>query len=201
MTTYLKPLQVREKLLSLNLKIFTPNIFSQIFNCNKTVTKHFLETQVKLGLLIRLKRGLYTLKTDQPSEQEIANSLYQPSYISFEYALAFYGLLPEMPYTITSATTKATRNFNIESSSFLYRKIKTNSYTGYSLIKQNNHSFLIAEPEKAYLDYQYFVFLKKLPLNERLNSRSLTKLNWQKTNQYLQIFKNDKFSQFIKSLQ
>lgn len=197
MTTYLKPLQVREKLISLNLKTFTPNLFSNIFNANKTVTKHFLETHIKLGLLIRLKRGLYALKTDQPSEQEIANSLYQPSYISFEYALAFYGLLPEMPYTITCATTKATRNFNVDSSSFLYRKIKINAFTGYSLIKQNNHSFLIADQDKAYLDYLYFVFLKKLPPNDRLFIRSREKIDLSKIKIYLPLYKNQLFTKFI----
>ena len=101
MSTYLKPIQVREKLISNQIKIFTPEIFSKLFDSSLISTKHFLETQTKLGLLIRLKRGLYALKTDLPSEEEIANSIYQPSYISFEYALAFHGLLQEMPYIIT----------------------------------------------------------------------------------------------------
>ena len=64
------------------------------------------------------------LKTDPAEEAEIANRLYQPSYLSFEYALAFYNLLPEMPYGVTSATTKPTRNFIINGLGFNYLTIK-----------------------------------------------------------------------------
>jgi len=199
MSTYLKPLLIREKLISQGIRIFTPSLFSQITGANKISTKHFLETQVKSGLLIRLKRGLYTLKTDPPSEQEIANSIYQPSYISFEYALAFYGLLPEMPYSLTSATTKTTRNFTINSTTFSYRSIKTNIFTGYSLIKEGNHSFLIADQEKAFLDYYYFVYLGKASTNDRLISRAKLKLNQIKIKTYLSLFNNPPFTKFINS--
>lgn len=200
MSTFLKPLQVREKLLSQGINIFTTQLFSQLFNTSKFSTKHFLETQVKAGLLTRLKKGLYTLKTDLPPEEEIANKLYQPSYISFEYALAYYGLLPEMPYIVTSATTKPTRNFTINSSTFSYRSIKKNIFTGYSLIKQNNRSFLIADPEKACLDYLYFVFLGKSPLNDRLMVRIKSKINQTILKQYLLVFNNPMFTKFINSI-
>lgn len=200
MSTLLKPLQVREKLLSLKINIFTTQLFSQVFNTSKSSTKHFFETQSKAGLLIRLKKGLYALKTDLPSEEEIANRLYQPSYISFEYALAYYGLLPEMPYTITSATTKPTRNFMIDSSTFSYRSVKNSIFTGYSLIKQNNHSFLIADPEKACLDYLYFVFLGKSPLNDRLIIRIKSKINQALFKQYILAFNNPMFTKFIDSI-
>lgn len=200
MYTLLKPLQVRKKLISKEIHIFTPQIFSQLFDTNKTATKHFLETHVKSDLLIRLKRGLYALRTDPPTEEEIANQLYKPSYISFEYALSFYGLLPEMPYAITSATTKPTRNFTISSQIFSYRTIKKEVYTGYSLLKQNNRSFFIADQEKAYLDYLYFVFLGKNPTNERLISLAKGKINKNKLQLYLSSFKNQKFTKFIKAL-
>jgi len=200
MSTLLKPLQVRKKLISKKIHIFTPQLFSQLFKTNKSSTKHFLESQVKTELFIRLKRGLYALKTDMPSEEEIANQLYQPSYISFEYALAYYGLLPEMPYTITSATSKATRNFTINSQTFSYRSIKKTIFTGYSLIKQNNRSFLMADPQKAYLDYLYFVFLGKSPLNNRLVDRAVVKINRTIFKHYLSIFKNHKFTDFVNSL-
>jgi len=200
MYTLLKPLQIRKKLISKEIHIFTPQTFSQLFETNKTTTKHFLETQVKSDLLIRLKRGLYALKTDPPIEEEIANQLYKPSYISFEYALSFYGLLPEMPYAITSATTKATRSFTVNSQVFSYRTIKREVYTGYSLLKQNNRSYFIADQEKAYLDYLYFVFLGKNPANDRLIDLAKSKINKKKLLSYLSLFKNSKFTNFVKTL-
>ncbi|PIP53055.1 hypothetical protein COX08_03075 [Candidatus Beckwithbacteria bacterium CG23_combo_of_CG06-09_8_20_14_all_34_8] len=201
MYTLLKPIQVREQLISKNIRFFTPKLFSKIFNSSQLSTKHFIETQTKSGLLLtRLKKGLYTLKTDPPSEEEIANTLYQPSYISFEYALAYYGLLPEMPYTITSATTKPTRNFTLNSLSFLYRSIKNNIYFGYSLIKQNDKSFSIADPEKAFLDYFYFVFLGKSTTNDRLITSAKSKINPITVKNYLKLFHNSSFTKFIKSI-
>lgn len=188
MYTLLKPLQVRETLLEKKVRTFTTRDFENIFRTSPTKAKYFLETQTDEGLLTRLKRGTYALKTDLPSAEEIANSLYKPSYISFDYALAYWGLIPEMPYAITSATTKPTRDFITNNRAFSYFTIKPEAYTGYSLITTNRRNsikgknlhlnemrsnielgaFLMAEPEKAIVDYLYFVSLGKKMLNDRL---------------------------------
>jgi len=186
MYTLLKPIKVREELLKRGVRIFTPQIFAQIFGLNPSVTKHFLETQTQSDFLMRLKKGLYTIKSDQQSEEEIANRLYQPSYISFEYALAYHNILPEMPYIVTSATTKPTRLFTISSSSFAYYSIKPELYTGYSLVKTDTKSFLIADPEKALTDYLYFVSLGKRLPNERLILKTMNK---EKLVMYAELYK------------
>jgi len=175
MYTLPKPLLVREELLQRKLRIFTPLEFGRVFHTSSYTTKYFLEQQVHEGLLTRLKRGVYALKTDLPSEEEIANKLYMPSYISFEYALAYYNLIPEMPYTITSATTKPTRLFTLQEKAFSYRSIKEEAYTGYSLQKVGERQFLIAEPEKALVDYLYFMVLGKVGRNDRLIVSTLKK--------------------------
>ena len=175
MHTLLKPLQVREELLKRNIRIFSPYEFERLFLTQAYTTKYFLETQTAQGLLVRLKKGVYALKTDFPSEEEIANALYKPSYISFEYALAYYDMLPEMPYKVTSATTKPTRLFTTAHMSFGYYKIKEEAYTGYSLIKTDTKSFLIADPEKALADYMYFETLGKRPHNDRIILKNINK--------------------------
>ena len=169
MYTLLKPIKIREEFLKRKIRIFTAWDFRRIFKTPSNSTKYFLEKQVKEGFLIRLKRGLYGLKTDQPAEEEIANVLYRPSYLSFEYALAYYNLIPEMVYTITSATTKPTRLFTIESIAFSYRTIKKEAFTGYSLRSYENKTFLIADKEKALVDHLYFVSLRKSRHNDRLS--------------------------------
>lgn len=173
MSTLLKPLQARTKLLEKKLRIFTPNEFSILFNFPSSKTKYFLEKQTSDGLFLRLKKGLYTLATDMPSEGEIANVIYRPSYLSFEYALAFWNLIPEMPYQITSATTKPTRIFSLPNSIFIYYTIKKQAYTGYSLFSETGTPFLIAEKEKAFVDYLYFESLGKKTHNDRLNIKDL----------------------------
>lgn len=179
--TLMKPLLVREKLLTNRLKIFTAQEFERFLRTSKVQTKYFLEKQCRGGLLVRLKRGLYGLGTDRTGEEIVANRLYQPSYISFEYALAYYQIIPEMPYEITSATTKPTRVFKADGKTYQYLTIRSGVYTGYVVEKRDEERFLIAEPEKALADYFYFVALGKKTVPERLD---IGKINKEKLAKY-----------------
>lgn len=200
MSTLLKPLSVREELLKRKIRVFTPPVFSRTFPSSPESVKYFLEKQVQEKLFFRLKKGIYALKTDPPIEEEIANVLYRPSYISFEYALAYYGILPEMPHIVTSATTKSTRLFVIESASFSYRTIKIPAYTGYILIKKESRSFLIAEPEKALADYLYFVSLRQETLNDRLIAQAKHQVNKTKLQTYINLFNNQQLKKLAREI-
>ncbi|OGM77194.1 hypothetical protein A2188_01495 [Candidatus Woesebacteria bacterium RIFOXYA1_FULL_43_9] len=200
MSTFLKPIVVSGELLKQNIRIFTPQMFSFAYNSSRVSTKYFLETQTKNNLFGRLKKGLYFLKANPPSEEEIANALYRPSYLSFEYALAYHGVLPEMVYTITSATTKSTRLFEVENSNYSYRTIKKEAFTGYTLIKKSNRSFLMADLEKALVDYAYFVVLKKTPVNDRLFDLIKGKTNIDKINKYSKLYKNRLLENLLKTI-
>lgn len=197
MSTLLKPLSVREELLKRNLRIFTSQEFARLFQMPPYRAKYFLEEQTRSGLFLRLKKGVYALKTDFPGEEEIANALYKPSYISFEYALAYYGILPEMPYQVTSATTKPTRLFTIDQMLFAYYTIKEEAYTGYSLTKTETKSFLIAEQEKALADYLYFETLGKRPHNDRL---VLGKIDWGRLFDYGKLYNRESLNKAMKDI-
>ncbi|MDO8570839.1 MAG: hypothetical protein Q7R97_04620 [Candidatus Daviesbacteria bacterium] len=193
----MKPIAVREKLLERGLKVFTPLEFRRVFPGNKDQIQYFLEIQTKLGLFIRLKKGLYALKTDLLSDEEIANVLYKPSYLSFEYALAKYGIIPESPYHLTSATTNPTRIFDVESLMYSYYTIKQESYTGYYLDTTGNRKILIAEPEKALADYLYFVSIGQRFWNDRFD---VSKLDKNKLVEYAKLFERDKIIELINKL-
>jgi predicted transcriptional regulator of viral defense system len=197
MYTLLKPLSVREVLLQRGVGIFTPQDFQRIFSANRLRTKYFLEEQTRSGLFLRLKNGLYALKTDPPPEEEIANRLYRPSYISFEYALAAYNILPEMPYAVTSATTKPTRSFAVGERTFSYLTIQRAAYAGYAPAQRSGRTVLIADPEKALVDYLYFVSLGRKPGNDRLNTASLDR---QKALGYASLYHRTSLEQRIKEL-
>jgi predicted transcriptional regulator of viral defense system len=197
MYTLLKPLSVREELLRRSVGIFTPQDFQRIFDANRLRTKYFLEEQVHSGLFLRLKNGLYALKTDPPPEEEIANRLYRPSYLSFEYALAAYNILPEMPYAVTSATTKPTRSFAVGEHTFSYLTIQRAAYTGYAPVQRSRRTVLIADPEKALVDYLYFVSLGRKPGNDRLNAASLDR---QKALSYASLYHRTSLEQRIKEM-
>lgn len=154
-------------------------------------------------MLTRLKKGFYILKTDPPSEEEIANALYKPSYLSFEYALAYYNIIPEMVYQVTSATTKPTRLFTTGHLVFSYYTIKQDIYTGYILAQRGEKRFYIAEPEKALVDYLYMISLGQRvvsgsrSLNDRLELRSL---NHGKISSYASLYNWSKLDKLVKEV-
>ena len=57
----------------------------------------------KNGELIQLTKGIYETDKSTPGYC-LASVIYGPSYLSFDYALSVYGLIPEAVYTFTSAT-------------------------------------------------------------------------------------------------
>lgn len=107
---------------------------------------------VKSGVLEKIERGKYVLKNDSENEFALAHFIYEPSYISFESALSFYGILPQFPYEVTSATIKQTKTKEHHGKSFSYYHLQKGLFWGY--IKQDK--YLIAEKEKALLDQLYF---------------------------------------------
>ncbi len=76
-----------------------------------------------------MKRGLYAFPDALPPDLYVANKLYEPSYISLEFALSYHGIIPETVYEITSVTTKSTRRFEAMGKVFTYRRIKREAFT------------------------------------------------------------------------
>ena len=90
-------------------------------------------------------------------ETHIANTLYEPSYLSLEWALRFYNLIPEGVFLITSCSTKKTQNFQTEIWSFCYKSITPKLYFWYNLYEIGKYKAIrIASPEKAICDFLYF---------------------------------------------
>lgn len=110
------------------------------------------------GKIIRLKKGLFVVSeqiSGKPISRElIANHLYGPSYISFEYALSWHGLIPERVHSIQSITTKRSRGFSNKLGQFDYIFThKDYFFIGIRQITTNpSNTFLIASPEKALCD-------------------------------------------------
>ena len=111
----------------------------------------------KKGDLIRLKQGLFALHPNLTgqllSTELVANYIYGPSYISLQYALRFYGLIPERVYTVTSMTTRHSRVFCNSLGRFEYVHVDEKAFPiGVRAVTMDNATFLIASPEKALCD-------------------------------------------------
>lgn len=128
-------------------------LYKDYSNINQKIC---LET--KNGNLIRIKRGLYTnnLKIDAPV---IANVCYEPSYISFEYALSYYGLIPEYVPIYTSAVYNKKNNkmYKLGIETFEYRSIPNEVFSeGIRFFKnEDGINYKMASIEKALCDTLY----------------------------------------------
>jgi hypothetical protein len=128
-----------------------------------------ISRMVKTGLLIRLKKGFFLIAekiegSSIPYEQ-IANLLYGPSYISFEWALSYYKMIPEGVYVVTSASATRPKSFTTPVATFDYIYLNHRRYTiGIDQKENAAGRFLIATPEKALAD---LVHLKSKKLEAR----------------------------------
>lgn len=107
--------------------------------------------------IVRVKKGLYcfgeALRRDPLSREYLANLIYGPSYVSLEYALSYHGLIPERVETVTSVTTRHSRDFDTPFGTFSYRMLNGPRYSvGAVLEEAGKTSFLMASPEKALAD-------------------------------------------------
>ncbi len=113
-----------------------------------------ISREEKAGNLIKIKRGLYaTEQTTNP--MLVANYLFAPSYISFETALAYYGMIPERVHLIKSATymKNKTKLYENKFGRFEYRDVQKEVYAyGIDIVDIDGNRIQIASREKALLD-------------------------------------------------
>ena len=125
--------------------------------------KGYSNVPCKIGRLVRdgkyhrVIRGLYETDPDTPGEF-LAQSIYSPSYLSFEFALSRYGLIPETVYSFTSATVGKRRSKTYETSfgTFTYKDVPEKAFAyGIRYIDTDRGGYWIAGPEKALCDKVY----------------------------------------------
>ena len=107
--------------------------------------------------IIRVRKGLYIfgeLWRRQPISREmLANLVYGPSILSINYALAWYGLIPERVDMLTSITSGRSRHFNTPLGRFSYTHLSQERFGfGATIQKSNTGNWLITEPIKALAD-------------------------------------------------
>lgn len=175
------------------IALFTLADFSRLFNLENDNTLYKkIQRLRKKKIIKKLIKGKYLFLFNHTDDFLIANFLYRPSYISLESALSFYSIITGFPYQITSITTKKTRSFTIDNKEFSYSRIKKNLFWGY----EKKDSFLIAEREKALLDYLYFSLKGWRTLDwEEIDKAEINK---EKLFSYARRFKDKKLLEVIK---
>ena len=113
-----------------------------------------IKRDVDSGVLIRLNRGLY--ETDNSvNPYLLASFILSPSYLSFDFALSYYGLIPEKVISITSASLNLRKNktFINKFGRYEYSDIPVEAFSeGLTYLEEGDYIVKIATKEKAICD-------------------------------------------------
>lgn len=151
-----------QQLLNLRKPYFTLGDLEKILGQQRPSLYVTLNRLVNYGVLTRLRRGVYQAAMQAPALPRIANALVYPSYLSFESALARFGILSQTPFVLTFATSKRSQRLTLGDTTVEFHQLKAELFFGYTTADD----LYVAEPEKALLDQCY------------LASRGLASLFW-----------------------
>ncbi|MCI1210206.1 MAG: hypothetical protein LKF96_12265 [Treponema sp.] len=131
---------------------------------------------LRKGKLIQLRRGLFETDSRTPP-YALAAAIYGPSYISFEYALGWYGLIPERVTTITSAVFRKNKikEFKTPFGLYSYQPVPARVYPyAVTMLAENGYNWQMASAEKAICD----TLNKALPVKTLREMQKLLFESW-----------------------
>lgn len=179
------------------------DVFKWFPEAKRQTVKNQLSCWTVKNNLLRLKKNLYFLQEAELKDEFIlANQLYQPSYISLESALNYYGVIPDVAFSVTSVSLKKTQEFKNQFGLFLYRSLKPDLFFGWQEIKPDQYqSYKIARPEKALFDFLYLnknSLGKNFPQEERFIFGK--DFDWREFKRYALLVKSKKFQELVSGL-
>ncbi len=137
----------------------------------------------KKGYFVPLKNGVYTssvfynLQDNKGGYLEfLSNVLRYPSYISLEYVLYLNGAIPDAVQSITAVSIKTPRVYKNKLGIFIYRNIKEDLFTGFTINKTGTFNIKTATKSKALFDYLYLK--RDISQNLKYEIEEGMRINW-----------------------
>ncbi|MBR6332700.1 MAG: hypothetical protein IKR78_06205 [Dehalococcoidales bacterium] len=135
----------------------TAMLLDELSNYSNPAAK--IGRMVKAGQITPVIRGVYETDRKVPGYC-LARVIYGPSYLSYEFALSWHGLIPEKVYTYTSATCgkRRVKRYETAFGAYLFRDIPEKAFPfGIDIKEERGYPFLLATPEKALCDQLYIL--------------------------------------------
>lgn len=171
----MKSIELLKLLQKINKPFYTIADLEKITNFTRNSLYVALKRWLTGGIIERVAQGIYIPMGGNISLENVAAQLYIPNYLSFESALAKYGILNLIPYVLTFATTRKTKKYTLQKQEIEFRQISPELFFGYEM----RNGIYIASPEKAFMDQVYFVTRGKATLDfdeldvKKLSSKTL----------------------------
>ena len=157
------------------------------YKLSEPAVRNALRRYESKGLVERISTKVYINHFNQHfSSRDLVNTLRPNSYISLESALVDRGVITQNPSVLTCVTPGYPRTFQGKSVIIVYRKISPDLYWGFEKMTTRYNEYLIAEPEKALLDWVYLTRQEGLPTP--LDEINLQFLNPGKLRTYAELF-------------
>ena len=167
----MKGIELLKALQKINKPFYTIADLEKITSLERNSLYVALKRWVAGGVIERVAQGLYLPMGSSTSMETLAAQLYLPNYLSFESALAGYGILNLVPYTITFATPRKTKKYLLRKQAVEFRQITRDLFFGFEM----KNGIYIASPEKAFLDEVYFLARGKVILDfDEINTKKLS---------------------------
>lgn len=149
-----------------NLKrmIFTTREISSSGAGTLSNTVQALNHLARQGVLLKISKGIWGLQFDEDKISPYAVIPYllpnHRAYVSFISALHLYGIIEQIPQSVTVASTGHTRVIKTRLGTYYVHRIAPEFFKGFVWYRGQG-DFLIAEPEKALIDCLYLSAGKK----------------------------------------
>lgn len=187
-------MRLQYRLAGKGIHVFSPVSFCRALSLSRPTGYLALQRYVKQGAVVRLRTGLYALAWIPLNPLVVANALCRPSYISYETAMAYYHLIPETVYAVTSATPRRSHQWEVQDHGYLFHAVKPRVFTGYANALVGGEKVLMADLEKAFCDYLHLVYLGRKSLNDRIDWK---RVNRQKLRSYTALFNPRGFAKWV----
>ncbi len=154
---------------------------------------------VREDFLLRVRRGLYVDRLNGYRPEFVGQRSLSPSYLSTESALHLHHLCETGITVYTYVTTRliarrqdASKTF--EGHRFVYRHVVAHLFFGY----ESRDGMLVADPEKAVLDFLYFIYKKQRSALSP-DDIDFTQLKPERYGRYLRAYRQTGFKGFALS--
>lgn len=146
-----------------------------------------IKREIENGKLFPIIKGLYETKSNTPGHY-LGQYIYGPSYLSFDFALSWHGLIPErvVNYTLATFNKRRKKKYDTPFGLYLYRDVPKEAFQlSVNTVEVDGYTYLIASPEKALCDKLYTIRsvgsikrLKNLLFEDlRIDEQEFDKLN------------------------
>jgi predicted transcriptional regulator of viral defense system len=201
----MKILDAQAKLLALKQEVIQTSDAAACLGVTIPHASQILRRLSKAGLFIPLARGKWVCHTTiDPLLLPEYLTAPAPSYVSFQSALYYHGMISQIPDTVYAASLARTRQYKTPIATISIHHLQPNFFFGFEVVAKSR--IKMATPEKALLDVLYlssarsylFSVLPELEIPQGFKSKEALNMIEKITSSRMRTFVREKLQQHLR---